>query len=299
MKRFSFITLSIVLVATQISYGIGISPARWTVDLPENGLKDYGLTYSLSRPSTQYSSFTVSDPAGLDVSITGWSGIEGMERMDDNSILIDWNALGGQSASAYVNVRVPDIWQSSVNPGSSYLGQLVDHREVRDVDSGIGAVLSVVSQINFFRNYAPRINMLSLTKPSAVNQAANLTLQFEDKQDTWGCNDINRSWFSYEIDWESDGIIDQSGGTTFDEAPTPHPSINGIVSWTGGLQTSTLSLNHIFDTSGSYLATINVTDYGIGETTSMVVPIEVVPEPAMIALFGLGGLLIRKRRHNN
>lgn len=295
MKKVSLLGICLVLIVSYTSYGIGISPARWTTDMPENGERNYSLTYNLSAPTTQYSSFTVYDPAGLDVSITGCSSTDGIEYVNENTFYIDWNVIGTQSVSAYVNVRIPEVWNTSVEPGGSYFGDLTRHSELSVSSSGVSAICAVVSQINFFRNCAPTINLMTSTNPSSINQAANLTVQFNDKTQYWTSRNVNNEWFFYEIDWESDGIIDQSGGATFDEEATQHPTNERLFMWTSGVQTSTLSLDHIYDEAGEYLVTINVTDYGVGETASIQVPITVVPEPMTLSILGIGGLFLRKK----
>lgn len=287
-----------VLCLVNVGHGIGISPARWTLDVLENGGLDTHKSYELSPPSSkQYSTFNIQQPAGLDVEITGWSDSPGIARLNESSLLIDWNLVETPSVTASINVQTPNPWQTTVEPGGDkYLGSLVSHNEVADPDSGIGATASVISQIQFWRNYAPRIDLVDLHEPTSMVEPANLVLEFEDKSPAWNSKHANNPWFSYDIDWESDGVIDQIGTATFDEAPIPHTTYPDISTWTAGIQTATLSLDHAYGVSGDYLATVNVTDYRLGETTSMQVPITVVPEPATLLLLGLGGVLSGNRK---
>ena len=61
---FSFVLLTVLSMVSDVS-GIGISPARWTNDLLDiDPSFDSGMTYSLGRPSTRYSEFTVYNEIG-------------------------------------------------------------------------------------------------------------------------------------------------------------------------------------------------------------------------------------------
>ena len=143
------------------AFGIGISPARWTTDISEDGsIFRYGsnLTYTLCRGTTRYSSFNLSSPLDLDANITGIGVTGGVDALSSKSILIDWDdpiLASSTSITASVNVTAPSSWNpSSLNPGSTCIEGLATHSDVISTGSGLGAVVSVVSQINLYRNYA-------------------------------------------------------------------------------------------------------------------------------------------------
>ena len=306
MKRnllaFSFVLLTIFCMVSDVS-GIGISPARWPNNLPEYDCSfDSSLTYSLMRPSTRrYSQFSISNPAGLSGTITGCSASGGIEYLSDGSMIIDWQSnelLSLSSITASINVTSPEAWACPAEPGGdTYMADLVWHKEMVETDSGIIPTLWTVSQIAFYRNYAPKAYLQS---SATTGLTANLGLQFEDKKSSWFSKYIDRDyngtnpWFAYNIDWDGDGQTDQSGTAIFDEEPVPDSKYPSLFRWTSGIQVSTLSLEHVFSDPGNYLTMLYLTDGT--ETTTLQIPVNVTPEPATLALFGLGGLFLRKRK---
>ena len=298
MKKILWIFNCLILSSFSVSnaYGIGISPARWTVDMKEYGSFDRNISYELIRPSTRYSSFNVHDPVGLNGTLMGLktqagsSLSSGIEYLSDNSAIIDWESTELASLgniTALVNVQAPDLSTCTVEPGTNYMDHLVQHSGMLDPVTGIGAVSAVVSQISIWRNYAPRVY---LQDALIMGQSASLNLQFEDKSTSWWSDNPDQQFFSYEIDWEGDGIFDQDGTAGFDEEPVPHTKYPRISTWSSGIQTSTLSLEHVYDTPGDYTAIIELSDWRINETTSLQIPIATapVPEPATMLLFGSG-----------
>jgi|GEM_PF-5466659 len=293
-------TLCLPFCATH-AYAIGISPGRWTNDLYEYDCSfDADNTYTLIRPSSRrYSQFTVFDVAGMTGSLAGCSASSGIEYIDDKSILIDWESeelasLGDITAS--IHVQSSHSWDCPVEPGGDvYVDSLVNHMEIPESSDGIGGFLSCVSQLALWRNYAPRVYLQDM---ATENLTAQLVWQLEDKQASWFSQSAEAVWFGYEIDWDGDGVTDQSGTTTFDEEPVPHWKYPTCSTWTSGTQISTLALDHVYAAGGDYMANITVRDFynNHSETTSMQIPISVVPEPATFALLGLGGLLLRKRQ---
>ena len=291
MKRRKLILLTMVSLSFQV-YGIGISPARWTVDFKENGDFNSAKSYILSRPSTQYSQFTAYQAGGLNVEITGCSASDGIEYLPDGSILIDWNSselVSQSSINAYIDVATPDPWLSPVDPGNSYMADLVRHTEVLDPDSGIGGVVSVVSQINFYRNYALKGQVIDLQDNYSLNTPLQFGIDVTDYLSTPGY----LKWFdfSYTIDWESDGIIDDSlsGIRMRDElGQTDGDSI------CAGFKYKTLDLEHLYTASGDYLVSINLIDHI--DITTLQIPVHVIPEPATLLLIGLGSLFLRRKQ---
>jgi len=283
-------------------YGIGISPARWTNDVREYNCNfNENKTYTLYRPSThQYSLFTVNDIAGLTGFLTGCSASSGIEYLNDKTLLIDWESEELSSLStitASVHIQSPLSWDCPAEPGGDvYMDNMVSHSEAAQSGSGISAIVNVVSQIALYRNYAPRTHLQNMTTEGLT---ATLDLQFEDKQSSWWSPYADRDcygnpFFSYDIDWDGDGQTDQSGTSTLDEEPGPDPQYPTHFRWTSGIQMSTIELDHVFETAGMYTAMITVNDSK--ETTTLEIPISVVPEPGTLALLGLGGLFLRKRR---
>ena len=297
MKRillvFSFALLAIFCMVSDVS-GIGISPARWTNDLLDIDCSfNSGMTYSLVRPSTRYSQFSIHNPAGLNGTITGSSASSGIEYVNNSTLMIDWESdalSSADSITASIHVQSPESWACPVEPGGYVLADLVRHTEMVDTGSGITAALSAVSEISLWRNYAPRAYLQS---SATTGLAVDLGLQFEDKSTSWWAHSSEYPWFSYEIDWDGDGLLDLSGTATFDEEPLPHSKYPSLSTWTSGIQISEQSIEHVFSGPGDYLTTLYITDGK--ETTILQIPIYVTPEPATIALLGLGGLLLRKR----
>ena len=299
---FSFMLIAILAINSNVK-GIGISPARWPNGLLEfNCSFNSNMGYTLYRPSSRrYSIFSVSDAAGMTGTITGFSTSSGVEYQNNKSILIDWQSeelMSLSSITASINIQSPTSWDCPAEPGGSrYLADLVCHNEAFESGSGIVAGVAAVSQIAFHRNYAPRTYLQSL---STSELAVNLGLQFEDKKTSWFSKYIDRDyngtnpWFAYGIDWDGDGQTDQSGTAIFDEEPVPHSKYPNIFTWTSGIQVSTIALGHIYNSAGNYTATITLSD--AMETTTLEIPIEVVPEPATLALLGLGGLFLRKHK---
>lgn len=299
LLAFSFVLLTVLCMVSDVS-GIGISPARATFDITEyNPSFNSNIGYTLSRPGTRYSGFSVSNSSGLIGTIIGSSASSGIEYLADGSMIIDWqsselSSLG--SITTTMNFQSPESWEPPVEPGGALITDLVRYSEMIDIDSGIGGIAAVVSQISFWRNYASRVYLQS---SAITGLSVNLGLQFEDKSTSWWSRYADRDYygnpfFSYDIDWDGDGQTDQSGTVTFDEEPVPDSKYPTLFRWTSGIQISTVSLEHVFAEPGDYIATLYITDSI--ETTSLQIPLTVIPEPATLALFGFGGLFLRKRK---
>ncbi|HBG60725.1 MAG: hypothetical protein A2Y10_13005 [Planctomycetes bacterium GWF2_41_51] len=277
----------IALVSPQVN-GVGIFMGRQTFVIPENGRLNENITYWLFPPQGQYSTFQPLAPMGLNTTITGCNAVAGIEYRDDGSLFIDWDAAGNPSSiDAYVSVSSPDNWQCPAEAGGDrYIDNLVFHSE------GFGSVtMGVFSQIALYRNYAPKASLQSL---ATTELAVSIGLQFEDKNLSWWANSAEHPWFSYSIDWDGDGSIDQTGTATFNEEPVPDSQYPTLSRWTSGIQISTLQLDHLYDAVGNYNATLILSDSM--ETTTWQIPIEVIPEPATLLLFGFGVYLIKRRR---
>lgn len=304
MKRqFLIITLITTSLLAQQVLAIGISPARNTFDLLEyNCTFGRNIGYMLIRPSSaRYSMFSVYDAAGMNGTVTACSATNSFEYIDDKNILIDWQSselASSSSITATINLQSPQLWDCPAEPGGNvYMTDLVRHSDVIESESGISAGVATVSQIALYRNYAPRANLLNYPETVMAGQSANFVFQFEDKMASWWSKYSDRDYygrpfFSYTIDWDSDGITDFNGSAIFDEESV-YDSQYRIYRWTSGIQTGTVSLDHIFDVAGNYTATVTVSDSE--ELTSLEIPIHVVPEPATILFFGLGGLIFRRK----
>jgi hypothetical protein len=306
MKRKIMIVAVVFLMTDfliQQASAIGISPARTTRDLLEyNCAFNSSIGYTLTRPSSaRYSMFSVYDAAGMNGTITGCSASNSFEYIDNKNILIDWQSnelLSVSTTTAAINIQSPQSWNCPAVPGEgSYMADLVRHSEVVNVGSGISVGVAAVSQISLWRNYAPKAYALNYQDSITHGQSANFVFQFADKQTSWVSSYIDRNsnggpWLSYSIDWEGDGVADITGSGIFDEDPIPYPKFPVFWMWTSGIQLSTISLDHIYASSGDYTATVKVWDSI--ESTTLEIPIHVVPEPATLLLFGLGGLFLRK-----
>jgi hypothetical protein len=177
--------------------------------------------------------------------------------------------------------------------GHIYITGLVRHSEAFESGSGIVAGVVAVSQIAFYRNYAPKVYFQS---SETTGLTVNPGIQFEDKRTSWWSryaygDYYGNPWFLYDIDWDGDGQTAHSGAVTFDEELV-FDSQHNVYRQASGIQTSTLPLEYIFSDSGDYLTTLYITD-GM-ETTTMQIPVNVLQEPATLALLGFGGLFLRK-----
>lgn len=272
--------------ASPQAYGIGISPGRNTFDVAENGGLDANLTYWLYPPQGQYSTFNALNPMGLNAAISGFSSTEGIEYLSDGSAVIDWDIAGRPSSiSAYVNVSSPDNWQCPIEPGYKSTEGLVWHSE------GFGsATMRIISEIALIRNYALRGNVTSLQESYPANDPVQFGLEVMDYT-SYGVF-LSRNRFAWSIDWESDGVIDESqtGIQMIGEfGPTEQYEVYS------GFEYMNLDFDHTYSGPGSYLVTLNLTDNM--ETTTLQIPIEVIPEPATLSILVLSSLFLLKRKH--
>jgi hypothetical protein len=293
MKRKIMIAISLMasILIQQVS-AIGISPARRTYDIREyNCTFNSNIGYTLTRPSSaRYSMFSVYDAIGMNGTITGCGASNSFEYVDNKNILIDWQSselLSVSTTTATINIQSPQSWDCPATPGGgSYMADLVRHSDVISTGSGISVGVAVVSQISLWRNYALRGTVTGLQETYTSNQPVQFGVEVTDYLIGQGL--LNWFDFSYSIDWESDGIVDNylSGIRMADElGRTDGYSI------CGGYKYKDLNLEHIYSAPGDYLITLNLKDM---ETTSLIIPVHVVPEPTALLLLGLGGLFLRK-----
>lgn len=304
IKTLNLIAYLIASFLVQQVSAIGISPTRSTFDLLEyNCTFNSNISYTLNRPSsTRYSMFTVYDAAGMTGSITGCSASNSCQYINNKNILIDWQSAELASTShitATINVQSPQFWDCPAVPGGDvFMPDLVRHSDASVSGSGISIGVAAVSQLALYRNYAPRPYVTSYQDTLNIGQSGNFVFRLEDKQFVWFSpypdkNYNGGPWLSYSIDWEGDGIIDTIGNTTFDKNPVPYPGYPGLWKWTSGIQASTIALNHIYNAAGDYSAIVKVWD--ARESTTLGVPVHVIPEPTTILLIGLGGIFMRKK----
>jgi len=297
MKKTSvlFILAFITFYMGAETLAIGISPARRTFDISEFDCTfNSNLGYTLTRPDTRYSLFTVYNKGGLTGTITSCSASNSIEYIDDNNILIDWesnelNSVG--SITSWVSVKSPSSWDCQAVPGGgSYMFDLVRHSDVIETSSGVGAGVAVISQLSLWRNYALRGTVSGIQESYQLNQAVLFDVGVVDYYVGQGF----LKWFdfSYTIDWESDGIIDQTLTgirMTDDLGQTAGDAIST------GFKYKDLNFEHLYSNGGEYLITLNLHDSI--ETTTLQIPVHVTPEPTTLFLLGMGSLFMRKK-HN-
>ncbi len=298
------ITATLIFLSCIVSqsYALGVSPGRWTSVLPEHVVGDsiQEKTVTLYQDGP-FSEVRLLNPDGLNASFTS-NLPTGTSLANENTLVVDWSQVGTNTLTLTYNVSISDGWTAPDGPGTRCILDGLVHQQLADPSqAGIIPILGVIQQFSIVQTYEPRVCIEDLSSSVAIGQSATVVMQLEDKNYKWWGVGSNHQWFSYEVDWDGDGLVDESGTTTFDEGPSS--TISGIVSvWTSGIQTSTLALEHIYDTPGSYAASVTIAglpgdgDLGFSdETVNVVLPIEVVPEPTTLCLLGLGVLLIKKR----
>jgi len=306
MRRLAVvIVLCVLVVGSHSALAIGVSPGRWTINLPEHVTDNFvlgrGVTLYQDGP---FSEVRLMDPSGLDA-FFGTDLPTGTSLVNENSLVVDWAQVGTSTLYLPYNVAFPDGWTGPGGPGTRSIFEGLYHGQIADPSQGgIGAIVGVVSQFSTIQNYAPRVYIEDVLSQVVLGQPASVALQLEDKNFGWWSTNPNCQFFSYEIDWNSDGFVDDSGTTSFDEDPFPDPKYPLLQSrWTSGIQTSTLAFDHLYDTAGSYAATFTIRDigFGINESTSLMIPIEVEPVPVPGALVlgsvgvGFAGWLLKRR----
>lgn len=292
------VVLFVVMVLPSYTLALGISPARWTMDFPEyttdTTVRGGAVTLFQDGP---FSSVDLLDPHGLDLSFRDLP--TGTSLFNENTLVVDWAQVGVDTLVVPYNVSFPEDWVAPNGPGSNSMFDILWHSQIADPNQGgtIIVILRVALQLSVWQNYAPRVHVEELLNSVDVGQLASVTLRLEDKSSSWWSENPNQHWFSYEMDWDGDGLIDDIGTTSFDEAPTPHWKYPTLSAWTSGIQTGTQELNHIYDAAGSYTARLTIQDTGfVIESTTLDIPIEVTPEPTTITLLALGGAALASKR---
>ena len=291
-------TVAIVVVMLCVlcptALGIGVSPGRWTVDISEDGsrvLPSNALTYTLFRGSTRYSGFSLLNPLDLDASIVGTDVSSGVDVLSNKSFVIDWDdplLVSRSSITASVEVTTQSPWNpSSIEPGSYRIENLAVHSDLLSSDSGVGAVASVVSQVALWRNYALDGDIVALAECYQLGAPTTFGVNVTDyiSYATY----MKYLDFGYDVDWESDGICDDSlNGIRM----TSETGLAGSLDICSGFMNKELLFSHEYSTPGDYLITLNLRDSI--DTTSLEIPVTIVdscttvPEPASVQLALLG-----------
>jgi len=293
MRNYKLI-VTLIFVGGTVSQvcALGISPGRWTDVLPEHVTGDTVLGKAVTLfQDGPFSEVRLLDPAGIDVFFHN-NLPTGTYLANENALVVDWAQVGTSTLNLPYNVSIPNGWIAPNGLGTHSMLEGLIHLQLADPSQGgIGALLGAVQQFSIYQNYAPRASLQNL---ATTELAVDLGLQFEDKSSSWWAYSTEHPWFSYGIDWDGDGSIDQTGTATFDEEPVPDSQHPTLSRWTSGIQTSTLQLDHLYDAAGNYTATLTLSDST--ETTTLQIPVEIIPEPVTVALLGLGGFFLRKRK---
>lgn len=292
MKNYRLIMIQLFIIVsclTNQSYGLGISPGRTTFMLPENSNEiESEVEYLLFPGQERYSVFKTLAPLGLNVANTGCDITTGVEYLPDGSMQIDWDIVTSEIVRAYVEVSSPDDWQHPAEPGgNTYYDELVQYYEHLGSDP-ISVINMSVSQIAIRRNYALRTVISDLQESYITNNPVQFQLEVTDYASYETYLDSFR--IAYEIDWESDGLVDESHSgllMTGEQGQTdPFDRCTGYkYKW--------LDFEHTFDVPGEYIISINLSDRW--ETTPLQVPIHVIPEPMTLILLGFGCLFLNRK----
>jgi hypothetical protein len=297
-KNIMIITVTILVtgIAVQQASAIGISPARMTYDVREyNCTFNSNIGYTLTRPgSARYSMFSVCDVAGMSGTVTGCGASGSVTYIDSKNILIDWQSTELSSktqTTATINIQSPQSWDCPAIPGEGpYMVDFVWHSDVVSIGSGISVGAATISQISLWRNYALRGTVTGVQNEYNANQAVQFGV---DVVDYYIGNGMLK-WFdfSYTIDWESDGVIDGliSGVRMADELGQ-----TGANTLCAGFKYKTLGLEHIYSEPGDYIISISLKDSI--DTTSLQIPVHIIPEPMSLLLLGIGGIFARRLKH--
>lgn len=294
----------VVLLVSQAN-GIGISPGRWTAELPEhvtgNTILEKAVTLYQDGP---FSEVRLLDPDGLDAFF--YNDLPtGASLFNENTLVVDWAQVGTSTLNLPYKVSIPDGWTVPDGPGTKNMSWGLVHQQLADPSQGgVGGIVGAVQQFAIIQSYEPRVYVENLSSSVAVGQMATVDLLLEDKNYAWFSMNSDHQWFSYEIDWDGDGSVDDSGTTAFDEAPFPYPQFLSLSQWISGIQTSSLALDHVYDVAGSYMASITIGElrgsevfYGFNESTSLIIPIEVTPEPATLSILALSSFVLLKCKY--
>lgn len=290
MRSYKLIVI-FIFVSCSVSQvcAIGISPGRWTNTLPEYVIGDTVLEKAVTLyQDGPYSEVRLLDPIGMDAFFND-DLPTGTSLANENSLVVDWAQVGSSTLNLSYNVLIPDGWTSPTGPGGDRnLPWGLIHQQIADPSqAGIGAILGAVQQFSIYQNYAIRGNVVELQDSYSANTPVQFGLEVKDYASY--AMYLERFRIAWSVDWESDGIIDesQSGIQMIGELGETNPS--DLVT---GFKYKNLDFEHAYSEPGDYLATLYLADSV--ETTTMQIPINVIPEPATIVLFGLGALFIKK-----
>ena len=153
-----------------------------------------------------------------------------------------------------------------------------------------------MSQVRLWRNYSLKGDVTGLHVTYSPDELVDFDVHVKDYLSSstflWHFD------FSYSIDWESDGLIDNSlaGIRMYDElGQTDGSTISS------GFKYQDLAFSHAYPDPGDYLITLGLTDRI--ETTYIHIPVHVtttpaVPAPSSLCLVAFGLAVGRRWKRN-
>lgn len=288
LAKMIIIYMSIFLLISffaQTIYAIGISPGRQMLIIPynlDNGW-DYQIEYWLYAPSErQYSTFSVSGELQSIYDIHA-----GISPNNESHKLIDWDSINANTTSVFMDLHLDPGWLISGGPGHQlFIRDAVRHIEADPEGGGIGGIASVASQLVFYQNYVPELQ-IAAQEDIGINEVWQLDVMVKDFHNAPHYLALPARRFSYQIDWNGDGQFDESSsGLPYYNELGEIVDYRNLSGWAHG----EFSITNTFSTPGSHSIYLSVSDSI--DTTTIEIPINVVgqpvPIPSTILLFSFG-----------
>ena len=281
----------VILIFIQNAYGIGISPGRKSILVPEDlggGWSDHESYLLFAPSSAQYSTFQISGSLETNYGIHA-----GIFPNNETQMLIDW--INNPQDVLFVDFALDPGWEIPGGPGHElWIKNGIRHIETDPGGTGIGCTASVVSQLVFYQNYAPDLQVV-LPGDIMVGEMFTMDVLLTDFHDSPQFNNWGPARrYSYEIDWDGDGQFDEGlSGLSYYNDSDEVVEYGNLSGWAHG----EFLASNIFSTPGSHSIFLSVSDsYDI---TNFEIPINVISEnvsqtplPASIILLSTGVLVL-------